>query len=165
MAAGRAATPEAAGAATTRPTVRGDLMEFLRQVAIVAFVLILAWLAFVAGALFLGQIRSETNTGIGIDTGDLRADPGTPVAVVVDLAKQEPEVLGWTEEMDDFNVVVTNAATVDGATCFDVVAGEGTYVVQVDQAPDGWRLGGVARNVGPNSWEMVRGAVPSCLNP
>lgn len=84
--------------------------------------------------------------------------------MVVDLAKQEPEVLGWTEDLSAFNVVVTNTATVVGATCFDVVAGEGTYVVQVDQAPDGWRLGGVARNVGPNGWETVRGAAPSCLN-
>jgi hypothetical protein len=151
-------------AAQPRVTLRSDLTALIRQIATLVFVLIVAWLAFVIGALFLGQIRSETHTGIGIDTGALRADPGTPVAVVVDLAKQEPGVLGWTEELTDFNVVITNTATVGGATCFDVVAGEGTYVVQVDQAPDGWRLGGVARNTGPNSWDTISGALPSCLD-
>lgn len=151
-------------AANARQTVRSDLMEFIRQIATVVFVLILAWFAFVAGALFLGQIRTESHTGIGIDTGALRADPGTPVAVVVDLAKQEPAVLGWTESTTDFNVFITNTAAVDGATCFDVVAGDGTYTVQVDQAADGWRLGGVARNVGPNNWETIQGAAPSCLD-
>lgn len=70
VAAGPAATPDAAGAAITRPTVRGDLLELIRQVAMLAFVLIFAWLAFAAGALFLGQIvRRRTPASASIPVG------------------------------------------------------------------------------------------------
>jgi hypothetical protein len=140
------------------------LRGFVRTLATIAFLAILAGLVYAATLVVLGHPARTAQTGISIDTGGLRADPGTPVAVLVNLAREEPAVFGWTDADGPFDLVITHSTVLDGTTCFDVVAGGGTNVVQVDHGPAGWMLGEVARNVGPNAWETIRGATASCLD-
>jgi hypothetical protein len=148
--------------AMARQSWSAELSDILRFVVIVLGVLVVAYIGYVVVIAGLGSIRTESNTSLEIDTGQLDRGPGTPTAVLVNTVQNEPELVGWSTEAD-FTARISVLEESPDAACFEVMTGT-VYVAEAVRSGSGWSLSGIVRNSGPDRWTPVRGSVSAaCL--
>jgi len=137
-----------------------EFRELVRFVLIIVGVAVVLWLGYVALFVAMGTITDERTSGISIDTGTLESGPGTSAGTLTNLIRSDPEIVGWSDDVDSYEVRISLLSEGADASCFEVLAGNGLYVAAVRTDTTG--VIGISRSLGDGRWEAVhrQGAGP-----
>jgi len=143
-----------------RPGWRFEFNELVRFVLIIVGIAVVLWLGYVALFVAMGTITDERTSGISIDAEALDVGPGTSAGALTNLIRSDPGIVGWSDDVDTYQVRISLTSEGADASCFEVLAGDDLYVAAV--RPDASGVIGISRSLGDGLWEAVhrQGAGP-----
>jgi len=145
---------------TRRRGWRFEFHELVRFGLMIVGIAVVLWLGYVAVFVAMGTITDERTSGISIDTGALEVGPGTSAGALTNLIRSDPEIVGWSDDVDTYQVRISLSGEGADASCFEVLAGDDLYVAAV--RPDTTDVIGISRSLGDGRWQPVhrQGAGP-----
>ena len=137
-----------------------EFNELVRFVLLILGAAVVLWLGYVAVFVAMGTITDERTSGISIDAGALELGPGTSAGALTNLIRSDPGIVGWTDDVDTYEVRISLSSEGADASCFEVLAGDDLYVAAV--RPNTFEVIGISRSLGDGQWQPVhrQGAGP-----